>query len=111
MKQKAFFIIFEGLSLKQIKKIFFERWESDFKLKDVYTYNSTQRVLFRGKLHLDLNQLVFQYLHFIWLNSKTKRKLGVVKHVRLHWNSCLWNYYDMYEFCKNTELPEEKNSI
>ena len=26
MKQKAFFIIFEGLSLKQIKK-FFGRWE------------------------------------------------------------------------------------
>ena len=28
MKQKAFFIIFEGLSLKQ--KIFFGRWEPDF---------------------------------------------------------------------------------
>ena len=31
MKQKEFFIIFEGLSLKQIK-IFFGRWESNFKI-------------------------------------------------------------------------------
>ena len=29
---KAFLIIFQGLSLKQIKKGFFGRWESDFKL-------------------------------------------------------------------------------
>ena len=28
---KAFFIIFEGLSLKQIKNFFFGRWEPDFK--------------------------------------------------------------------------------
>ena len=32
MKQKAFFIIFTGLSLKQIKRNFFGRWESDFKV-------------------------------------------------------------------------------
>ena len=31
MKQKVLFIIFEGLSLKQIKIIFYGRWESDFK--------------------------------------------------------------------------------
>ena len=30
MKQRAFFVIFEALSLKQIKKIFFGRRESDF---------------------------------------------------------------------------------
>ena len=38
-------------------------------------------------------------------------KKWVVKHVRLHWNSWQWNYYDMCESCRNTELPEEKNSI
>ena len=37
--------------------------------------------------------------------------IGVVKHVRLHWNFWQWNYYDMYESYRNTELPEEKNSI
>ena len=31
MKWKGFFMIFQGLSLKQPKKIFFERWESDLK--------------------------------------------------------------------------------
>ena len=34
MKQKAFFIIFKGLSMKQITQIFFGRWESDFKVND-----------------------------------------------------------------------------
>ena len=32
MKWKVFFIIFEGVSLKQIIKTFFGRWESDFKV-------------------------------------------------------------------------------
>ena len=32
MKQNAFFIIFEGLSLTQIKQFFFGRRESDFKI-------------------------------------------------------------------------------
>ena len=32
IKQKKFFIIFQGLSLKQIKRNFFGRWESDFKV-------------------------------------------------------------------------------
>ena len=32
----------------------------------------------------------------------------LVKHVRLHWNSWRWNYSDLYEFYRNTELPEEK---
>ena len=36
MKQNAFFIIFEGLSLKQIN-FFFERWESDFNLSFAIT--------------------------------------------------------------------------
>ena len=31
MKQKAFLIILEGLSLKQINRNFLRRWESDFK--------------------------------------------------------------------------------
>ena len=31
MKWKAFFIIFKGLSLKQIKRIFLGKWESSFK--------------------------------------------------------------------------------
>ena len=30
--KKAFFIVFEGVSLKQIKKKIFKRRESDFKL-------------------------------------------------------------------------------
>ena len=30
MKQKAFFITFKGLSIKQIEQKFFGRWESDF---------------------------------------------------------------------------------
>ena len=30
MQQKAFFFIFKGLSLKQIKRNFFGRWEPDF---------------------------------------------------------------------------------
>ena len=35
-------------------------------------------------------------------------KYRVVKHVRLHWNSWRWSYCFMYEFFKNTELPEKK---
>ena len=30
MKKQTFFIIFKGLSLKQIKRNFFGRWESEF---------------------------------------------------------------------------------
>ena len=33
MKKKAFFINFKGLSLKQIKRILFGRWEPDIKAK------------------------------------------------------------------------------
>ena len=36
MKYKVFFIIFEGLSLKQIN-FFFERWEPDFNLSFAIT--------------------------------------------------------------------------
>ena len=37
MKWNVFIIIFEGLSLKQIKKVFFGRWVSDFKYFSVTT--------------------------------------------------------------------------
>ena len=30
MKLKAFFVIFKGLSLKQMKRILLRRWKSDF---------------------------------------------------------------------------------
>ena len=41
MKWKAFFIIFKGLPLKQIK-VFFGMWESDFKLN---TRNNGKKLL------------------------------------------------------------------
>ena len=51
MKYKSFFIIYEGLSLKEIKEIFSGRWESDFKFT-VYIqqipnppFNKTPRLL------------------------------------------------------------------
>ena len=52
MKQKVFFIIFEGLLLKQIIKSFFGRWDSDFK-----TYNySWCKYLFHLLLKQKKNQ-------------------------------------------------------
>ena len=38
----------------------------------------------------------------------TPDKIGVVKHVRLHWNSWRWNYGFMYESFKYTERPDKK---
>ena len=56
MKQKAFFIIFEGLSLKQIKKIFFGRWESNFK-----------RYLHEETISRQIMTLKFQWMIvFVW---------------------------------------------
>ena len=39
--KKAFFIIFKGLSLKQIKKNF-GRWEPDFKITNIFMINAIQ---------------------------------------------------------------------
>ena len=46
IKQKAFFIIFEGLSLKQIQKFIFGSWEYDFKkhVRDFCTINKIKMV-------------------------------------------------------------------
>ena len=50
MKQKAFFIIFKGFWLKQIKIKFFGRLESDFKRKLTRGMASVSRYLFKTSI-------------------------------------------------------------
>ena len=58
MKWKAFIIIFGGLSLKQIKKSFFGRWEPDF--NECLTFKS------RLKTSYPSFNKISAYLHLTW---------------------------------------------
>ena len=62
-------------------------------------------------LNKSYNNLLFFHKIFDMLKNVSKLKTRVVKHGRLRWNSWRWNYYDTYGSCRNTEHPEEKNSI
>ena len=77
MKQKVFFIIFEGLSLKQIKIIFYGRWESDFNLNGLKQPDISERFVNTTceKLeHIDLNSVKNEYLIF-FINSATEETI------------------------------------
>ena len=49
MKKKAFFVIFKGLSLKQVKYIFFERLESNFK-ESLHVFDYIITIIYDSKL-------------------------------------------------------------
>ena len=59
-KKKVFFIILKELSLKQIKRILFGRWDSDFNVsvnKESMNKSSSENVFLRF--------LFFAFLHFV----------------------------------------------
>ena len=68
MKQKAFLIIFKWLSLKQIKRIFFGRRGSGFKL------SLKIRVLFYTKLSKILLKNIATNIYLFWINNRNTRK-------------------------------------
>ena len=77
MKEKAFFIIFKRLSMKQIKQIFFGKWETDFKVglspsKKVCVICFTERPLKlkRNSFYLILKALfvvkIFKFISWVF---------------------------------------------
>ena len=84
MKQKVFFIIFKGLSLKQIKRIFFGRWEH---LRDQFRSSRPKLFCKKGVLR--------NFAKFTGKHLCQSLFFNKVAGLRL-WHS------DFCEICKNT---------
>ena len=85
--KKHFLIIFEGLSLKQIKKSCFGRWESDFKYEkhiDFPFYRAFPTSIYLSKFNNKTERHCAKYVQ-----SKTKNKFWKIKCVKLSFYKCV----------------------